>query len=424
MMSPFEIILTTIEFIQETNRYTDEKIAQIFESIMQGIRTLSGAMILTMIIFFYFDYRKNRKPDQNEDSRSKLKLEAQKINEFSGSSSEWPKWRNRTECALDGSGYEDVLENRAYASKNQEYNRVVYGQLSVATVDGTAHHLVKKYSKTKDGHAAWKALVDWYDGDSVKNETAEEIRSKIDNLVLHSQVSASHYVNKFSTWKNDLDKIPGEGFSPSHTVYLFLRNISDPEYDTTIQFLKNNKADFDECVSAVRKYERELSQKRAQRRKMKNLVRRYHEELKTTATHEDRHGNNDPDERTTKIRRFNGKITPNPRTNLLAVPSQDWRNLEKEKRDFITDYNSRVKHGESIENLVPPDGLTILKNTPRRTNEDIDVVMNDPDPDPPTKRKRITFKLDEERENEADDETTKRNRRLHKFYKKKKSRVR
>ena len=67
-MSPFEIILTTIEFIQETNRYTDKKIAQIFESIMQGIRTLSGAMILTMIIFFHFDYRKNRKPDQNEDS--------------------------------------------------------------------------------------------------------------------------------------------------------------------------------------------------------------------------------------------------------------------------------------------------------------------------------------------------------------------
>ena len=227
-MSPFEMIQAAIEFIQETNRYTNERIALLFDSIIQGIRTFSRAMILAMIIFFYFDYR-NKKPDQSKNSRSKLKLEAQKINEFTGSSSDWPKWRNRTECALDGSGYEDVLEDCAYASKNQEYNRVVYGQLSVATVDGTAHHLVKRYSKTKDGHAAW-ALIDWYDGNSVKNETAEEIRSKIDNLVLHSQVTASHYVNKFSTWKNDLDKISGEGFSPSHTVYFFLRNISDPEY--------------------------------------------------------------------------------------------------------------------------------------------------------------------------------------------------
>ena len=104
-----------------------------------------------------------------------LKLEAQNISAFTGDYGDWSKWKSRTECAFDGSGYEKVLNKEAYAVANPRLNKVVYSQLSVATVDGNAHHLVKKHKKTKDGYACWQSLVTWYDGDTIKNKTSEDI---------------------------------------------------------------------------------------------------------------------------------------------------------------------------------------------------------------------------------------------------------
>jgi hypothetical protein len=40
-----------------------------------------------------------------------LKLEAQKIKDFTGGHKDWPKWKSQTKCAFSGSGYERVLED-------------------------------------------------------------------------------------------------------------------------------------------------------------------------------------------------------------------------------------------------------------------------------------------------------------------------
>ena len=42
-------------------------------------------------------------------------------------------------------------------------NKIVYSQLAAATINGTANRRVTKNSDTKDGHAAWNSLVDWFD---------------------------------------------------------------------------------------------------------------------------------------------------------------------------------------------------------------------------------------------------------------------
>ena len=94
----------------------------------------SGLMALNLTVRIHGD-----KPVETGN----LKLQAQKITEFSGAHNEWAKWKNRTECALDGSGYESILNNRPFADINLKMNKVVYYQLLVATTDGSAHHLVK-----------------------------------------------------------------------------------------------------------------------------------------------------------------------------------------------------------------------------------------------------------------------------------------
>ena len=65
-------------------------------------------------------------------------------------------------------------------------NWIVYSQLSVATVGGTAHHLVKIFEDTKNWNVVWKSMYEWYDGDVIKNETAESLRSKKESYRLTS----------------------------------------------------------------------------------------------------------------------------------------------------------------------------------------------------------------------------------------------
>jgi hypothetical protein len=146
---------------------------------------------------------------------------------FGGAHDHWAKWKSRTECAFSGSGYEQVLEDSGYATS------VVYLQLASAAVDGVAYRLVQKFEMTKDGHAAWRNLCEWYDGEAVKSETTVGLRNKIQGLQLTQSTLGSNCVNKFLAWHCDLEKIQGEGMSAVHAVRVFLRNITNPNYATT-----------------------------------------------------------------------------------------------------------------------------------------------------------------------------------------------
>ena len=147
-------------------------------------------------------------------------MEAQHVTSFSGTNEEWRKWKNKTACAFEGSGYDRILGDRAFANNHPKMNKIVYSQLAAATIDGTAHHIVAQMSDTKDGHAAWHALSEWYDGDIAKAETAEELRVKLQELTLSQGMDAMSYINKFLIYLRDLNKIPGEEF-PQAMVFLF-----------------------------------------------------------------------------------------------------------------------------------------------------------------------------------------------------------
>eukprot|EP00957_Ditylum_brightwellii_P079446 6041643-Ditylum_brightwellii.AAC.1 len=97
--------------------------------------------------------------------------------EFTGRSKDWQKWKTRTRCAFDGSDYEGILNDSNYAVRHLDMNCIVYLQLSVATSGRTAYHLVKQFKREKDGNKAWNALLEWYNGDIMKLETAEALRS-------------------------------------------------------------------------------------------------------------------------------------------------------------------------------------------------------------------------------------------------------
>eukprot|EP00957_Ditylum_brightwellii_P104755 7984316-Ditylum_brightwellii.AAC.1 len=78
------------------------------------------------------------------------------------------------------SGYERVLSDWEYADKMRNHNR-----------GGTAYHLVKQNDEDKDDHAAWNSLIEWFDGDVLKAETADTVRARLESYKLGNGTTAS-----------------------------------------------------------------------------------------------------------------------------------------------------------------------------------------------------------------------------------------
>ena len=350
-------------------RVADPPRSSIYSTLLNVTLTviwIASIYVVIVLNNYYNDY-KDKRGNGTSKAETSLKLEAQKVTPFSGNFADWARWKSRTQCAFDGSGYEKILSDEKYALDNPRLNKVVFSQLSVSTVDGNAFHLVKRHEERKNGHAAWKSLVKWFDGDTVKNETSEDIRVRMETLILHSGITATQYVNKFLTAQTELDAIPGEANSPSHSVYLFLRNIQDSNYANTVSFLRNTNADLDQCVLSVRKAERDIMQRNAVKRKLRSTLRRMATKRKKVSTSDTDESDNDelPTPRHKKIRRINVDIVPKE-SGYLRVESKVWPKLEDDQRKFIQKYNSSIRHNEDITGLVPPDGVTIKQKARRR----------------------------------------------------------
>ena len=306
-----------------------------------------------------------------DSTTSKVKIESQKVVDFNGKVELWNKWKERTLCTFSTCGYDKVLEDYEHALKHPNTNKLIFALLSNATVEGHPHHLVNDFKQEKDGYLAWHALCDWYDGEEIKNETADALRTKIQSLKMsggNGESSASSYINKFKTWISELDLIPGEGFSSSHKVQIFLKNIKDPEYAMIVKILQSNNSGLSECYTKIRKEERTIVQARNDNRKARNTYQR----MKRTYQEQGQY----PPSRTKRIRRTTNqdgdiKITPNDK-GLLSVSKDIWFDtLSEDSKTFIQNYNAKIKHNESVAELVPPTGITVhpRHNTVRRSTD-------------------------------------------------------
>lgn len=62
---------------------------------------------------------------------------------------------------------------------------------------GGALHVVRKFTSTADRHAAWQALMAWYEGPVMSGEIARGLRTKLWALRLRSSEEANKHINDF-----------------------------------------------------------------------------------------------------------------------------------------------------------------------------------------------------------------------------------
>jgi hypothetical protein len=116
--------------------------------------------------------------DDDDDDNAKLKMTSHSVRTFNRQSSAFAKWKNNTECVLNGTSYERILMNaEEYARTHPKKNSLVFTQLTISTDDGSASHLVvSQHKETQDVHQAWQDLLGHFHGSKISIRTAKAIR--------------------------------------------------------------------------------------------------------------------------------------------------------------------------------------------------------------------------------------------------------
>ena len=259
-----------------------------------------------------------------DQKRSNVKLQAQSIGTFDGKSIKWHSWKARARAAMGIAGMLDILDKPDYAKKNGIDNETVFHMLQVATVDGSASHLVDQYSDINDGHKAFQALLNWYEGDKLTSDTAEDVRSKLEKISLSTRYPASDYINDFQQYNKLLVQL-GEEYSRSHTTTIFLRQITDPEFQLTVQLCIENKLSLKDCIDRVRARERILSRDKTMSKKSYVNLRR--DNVVTDV------GN---------AKELNIEDFKNER-GFYSVPGDIWRKLSDDDQNQVRKHNGALR---------------------------------------------------------------------------------
>ena len=307
--------------------------------------------------------------------RSNVKLQAQQVPPFNGHAIKWRVWKKKTRAAIGTAGLLNTLDDPEYAKQNPIDNETIFHILQVATSDGSASHLVDQFEDSKDGHAAYTALVTWYEGDELTTETAEDIRSKLDKLILSTRVTASEYINLFQQYNKQLTEL-GEDYTKSKTVNIFLSQISDPDYDATKELCIENKLPLNECIERIRSKERRLTRNKDMRRRPEISSRR------------DRHEPEVDDKLPSSMDKY---ITAN---GYYSIPDHVWSSLTKNELSTVKRFNQKVRRnrGRHYQEMRNQDKLNMRRN---HIDQERDNSF-----EPPIKRQKTVQFIDGEEEDQ------------------------
>ena len=318
--------------------------------------------------------------DNEALKKSNVKLQAQSVSPFDGSSIKWHPWKKKTRAAIGTAGLLKILDDDDYATRNPVDNETVFHLLQVATSDGNAAHLVDKFEEECDGRKAYAELVKWYEGDDLTSETAEDIRSKIDKLYLSSNVPASNYINDFLQYVKLLDGL-GEAYTTSKTVSIFLSQITDPDYAATKENCIEDKLPLEQCIERIRSKERRVGRTKAIARRGIQIRR---DNIQTTRHHESTHGTPQGD---IDISQYKNQL------GFYSIPKDLWKKLTIDDQTMIKKLNGVIRRKRERETSIEDKHKMSTTLVQRRNPVD----------EPDTKRiKTVQFRDDSETNDHED----------------------
>jgi hypothetical protein len=256
---------------------------------------------------------------KSQDSVS-IKLSCADFGTFNGRSDHWITFKENTLSKAGVGGYaqyfrDDFIETHS----NKEGNNRIFYLLQTATNGGGASHVVRKYATRADGHAAWQALLAWYEGPVMSGEIAKTLRTKLWALRLRSKDDVNKHVNDFTLYMDQLRELGREEREETLTD-LFLDSIIDPKFEVTVANCRlRDHITIQECFEAVRKYDNVIAREATQGDGGRYKTRRLHNNLKQASKHQ------------------GGKVDSSYRTY------NEWQKLSQEQRTAILEAREKEK---------------------------------------------------------------------------------
>jgi hypothetical protein len=201
---------------------------------------------------------------KNQDSVS-IKLSCADFGTFHGRSDHWIQFKENTLSKARVGGYAQYFkEDFVESENNREGNNRIFYLLQTATNGGGASHMVRKYTTAADDHAAWRALLAWYEGPVMSGEIAKTLRSKLWALRLCSKDDVNKHINDFTLYMDQLKDLGREEREETLTD-LFLDSVIDPKFEVTVANCRlRDHISIHECFEAVRKYDNVISREHIQ----------------------------------------------------------------------------------------------------------------------------------------------------------------
>jgi len=192
--------------------------------------------------------------------------------------------------------------------------------------------------------------------------TADQVSSKLEKVELSTRTTAREYINEFQQYVRLLEQL-NESFTESYTVSMFLRQITDPDYEITKTLCIEEKLHIGMCIDRIRARERRLPRERNTKKKSYLNIRR--DQVEPTV------GTNSNEIDIEKYKNERG---------FYSIPYEIWNTIGSNDQDEIKKINGQLRRKRKREDKR--NGSSI---TPRRS-EHSDASAT---PSPPKKQRTV-----------------------------------
>jgi hypothetical protein len=192
---------------------------------------------------------------KDEEKYADIKLSCDSFMKFDGTLDRWFPFKEDVLAKAGSGGYSYFFEpDFILTAKNKAGNQRIYFMLKLATNGGTASAFVNGHKASKDGHAAWTTLMEWYEGPLMSIEQAKVQRDKIRQLRLKPKDSPHKHIHDFIFHRDQLIEL-GRPIAEEELVDLFIDSLVDPSYSVAKSLCRRLKyTSLEQCFETVREH--------------------------------------------------------------------------------------------------------------------------------------------------------------------------
>jgi hypothetical protein len=129
-----------------------------------------------------------RKPGAEAPELVNVKLSCTYFGTLNGRSDQWITFKENTLSKAGVEGYAQYFRpDFIQSDSTEDGNQCLFYLLKNATNGGGASHIIWEHAQTADGHAAWQALLAWYEGPVMLGKISKTLCSKLSTLRLQAK---------------------------------------------------------------------------------------------------------------------------------------------------------------------------------------------------------------------------------------------